>query len=48
MTQIAVMLGYSLIITAALPEYWIHPYGPVTKNIPLIVATWVMMELEKR
>jgi len=46
--QIALMFGYSLTITVALPEYWLHPYGPVSKNLPLIVATMIMLQLERR
>jgi nucleoside-diphosphate-sugar epimerase len=25
---------------------WLHPFGPVTKNVPLALATLVMMALE--
>lgn len=46
LTQIVLMIGYSALITVGLPEYWLHPFGAVTKNIPLIVATLVMMALE--
>lgn len=46
--QIALMLLYSAMITAALPEYWAHPFGPVTKNLPLIVATLIMLVLERQ
>lgn len=46
--QVAVILGYTVIITFALPEFWLHPYGPVSKNIPLLVATLVMLQLERR
>jgi len=31
-----------------LPEFWLHPYGPVSKNLPLIVATLIMLQLERR
>src|SRR5690606_14330376 len=33
--QALVILGYTAIITACLPEYWAHPYGPVLRNLPL-------------
>ena len=46
--QIAVMLIYTFIITFALPEQWLHPFGPVSKNLPLIVATIIMVVLERR
>jgi len=45
--QIALMLCYSLLISAGLSELWLHPFGPITKNIPLIVATMIMLALEK-
>lgn len=46
--QVVMMCGYSLIISVALPEFWLHPFGPVTKNLPLIVATLIMLVMEKR
>ncbi len=36
--QIVVILVYTAIITLKLPELWLHPFGPVTKNIPLLAA----------
>jgi len=46
--QIAVMLGYTAIITLRLPEYWLHPYGPVLKNLPLLAALLVLAAFEKK
>ncbi|PCI41946.1 MAG: hypothetical protein COB46_01845 [Rhodospirillaceae bacterium] len=46
--QILMMGTYTLIITVALPELWLHPYGPVSKNVLLIIATLIMMQMEKR
>ena len=45
--QIALMLAYSLLIGIGPAELWLHPFGPVTKNIPLIVATLMMIALER-
>lgn len=45
--QIVLMLCYSVLISAGLSEWWLHPFGPITKNIPLIVATMMMLALEK-
>lgn len=45
--QIALMLGYSVLISLGPGELWLHPFGPVTKNIPLIIATLIMMALER-
>jgi uncharacterized protein YbjT (DUF2867 family) len=44
--QLATMVAFTLIITSFLPEAWLHPFGPVTKNVPLALATLVMMALE--
>ena len=46
--QIAVMLGYTALISVWLPEFWLHPYGPLTKNLPLLAATWLVATLERR
>lgn len=46
--QIFIIALYTVIITFSQPEQWIHPFGPVSKNIPLIVATFFMIALERR
>ncbi|MDO8909631.1 MAG: NAD(P)H-binding protein [Pseudohongiella sp.] len=46
--QLLVILGYTLLISIFLPEYWLHPYGPVTKNLPLLVAILMLMAVDKR
>jgi len=38
LAQAGLMLGYTLVITMQLPEYWIHPFGPITKNLPMLAA----------
>lgn len=45
--QIVMILVYTLLITIGLQDYWSHPFGPVLKNIPIIVATLIMITLEK-
>ncbi len=44
--QIALIVSYTLIISVRLPEFWIHPYGPILKNLPLLAAIWLLRELE--
>ncbi len=46
--QIAVITLYSIIITFSQPELWIHPFGPVSKNIPIIIAILTMIVLERK
>ncbi len=43
--QLALILGFTTIITINLPHLWAEPFGPITKNIPIIAATLVMMSL---
>lgn len=45
--SMALILGYTAIITIALPEFWLHPYGPVLKNLPLLAALWLLWELDR-
>ncbi len=46
--QLAVIFSYTALITLFLPEYWLHPFGPILKNIPFVVAIMIMMAVEKR
>ena len=46
--QIAVIVVYTGVISLRLPEFWLHPYGPVVKNLPMLAAIWLIHELEKR
>lgn len=46
--QAAIIVGYTAIITVALPEQWLHPYGPVVKNLPMLAAIWLLYEMERR
>ncbi len=44
--QMALIVGYSIVISVRLPEYWLHPFGPVLKNLPLMAAILVLHEFE--
>jgi hypothetical protein len=35
--QIVTIAGYTAILTIALPGYWLHPFGPLLKNLPMLV-----------
>lgn len=45
--QLLVIGFYTLIITFRLPEFWLHPYGPLSKNLPMLAAIWLLLALEK-
>lgn len=45
LVQLVLIAAYTLLITAFLPEYWLHPYGPLSKNLPvaaLIALLWAL------
>lgn len=44
--QLLFMLIFTAIITVTMPVCWLYPFGPVTKNIPLFIATLIMMAIE--
>lgn len=46
--QIGLILGYTALITVWLPEYWLHPYGPVLKNLPMLAAIWMLYAFERK
>jgi uncharacterized protein YbjT (DUF2867 family) len=48
LAQIALMLGYTALITVFLPEFWLHPYGPLLKNLPMLAALALLLVLEDR
>src|SRR5690606_36425388 len=46
--QIAVILGYTAIISWRLPEFWLHPYGPILKNLPMLAGIYLLYVMEER
>lgn len=44
--QLALILAYTALISWRLPEFWLHPYGPLSKNLPMLAAIWLLLELE--
>jgi uncharacterized protein YbjT (DUF2867 family) len=45
--QLALIGFYTIVIALRLPEFLIHPYGPLTKNLPMLAAIWLLYELER-
>ena len=44
--QLALIAGYTVLISLFLPEYWLHPYGPISKNLPILAAIGMLWSLE--
>ena len=48
LAQLALVLGYTIIINIWLPEQWLHPFGPVLKNVPLLAMILSLLALDRR
>jgi hypothetical protein len=35
-----------VLVTFFLPEYWLHPYGPISKNVPIVALIALLWALE--
>jgi uncharacterized membrane protein YphA (DoxX/SURF4 family) len=44
--QLATMAAFTLLALGLPAEYWLHPFAPLLKNLPIAAATLVMMALE--
>jgi hypothetical protein len=48
LAQVALILSYTAIITVALPEFWLHPFGPILKNLPMLALIGALYATERR
>lgn len=46
LVQMVVIAVYTLLLTAIEPTFWLHPFGPLTKNIPLLVMIYYLYNKE--
>lgn len=44
--QAALIAVYTLIISIWLPEFWLHPFGPILKNLPILVLLGLLNKYE--
>lgn len=44
--QIMIVAGYSLALSWKLPEFWLHPFGPLLKNIPFLLCLLIYRHLQ--
>lgn len=40
--QIGVILAFTVLLTLIAPAYWLHPFGPVIKNVPILALILVV------
>jgi hypothetical protein len=48
LVQLLLIGFYTVVIAWKLPEFLWHPYGPLTKNLPMLAAIWLLYQLEEK
>lgn len=48
LVQLVVIAFYSLLLTILAPEFWLHPFGPLTKNLPLLAMIYYLYNRESK
>lgn len=48
LAQLVLVGFYTAVIAWKLSEFLLHPYGPLTKNLPMLAAIWLLYELEEK
>ena len=46
--QLALVGGYTAVMSVCLPGFWLHPFGPLSKNLPLLALMLVMWRSSAR
>ena len=44
--QALLIITYTLIISIWLTEFWLHPFGPILKNLPILMLLWLLYQHE--
>jgi len=45
--QMVVIMVYTLLLTLLAPYHWLHPFGAILKNLPLVVSIYILSQLER-
>lgn len=43
LTALALMLAMTAAASVLDPSLWLHPLGPLTKNVPIAAALWILI-----
>lgn len=44
--QMLTVLSYTLLLSWMAPQFWLHPFGPLSKNIPIIALLLICHQME--
>lgn len=45
--QLALVGGYTVVMSMCLPCFWLHPFGPLSKNLPLLALMFFMWRVSR-
>jgi hypothetical protein len=45
--QAILIIGFTALLSLSQPELWFHPFGPLTKNVPLLALLAAAWRLER-
>ena len=45
--QALLIFFYTLMISFWLPEFWLHPFGPILKNLAILMLLWLLYQYER-
>jgi uncharacterized protein YbjT (DUF2867 family) len=45
LAQVVLIVVYTVIVTLRLPEFWLHPFGPLSKNVPMLALLGLLWAL---
>ncbi|MES3024867.1 MAG: SDR family oxidoreductase [Pseudomonadota bacterium] len=48
LAQIGLIGFYTGFIAWKLPEFLLHPFGPLSKNLPMLAALWLLFSIEEK
>lgn len=47
LSALALMLAMTAVASVLDPSLWLHPLGPLTKNVPIASALWILIRAAK-
>jgi hypothetical protein len=47
LSALALMLAMTAVASVLDPSLWLHPLGPLTKNVPIAAALWILIRAAK-
>jgi hypothetical protein len=43
MAELVALVALPVLASWHHPEFWVHPFGPLIKNVPILAGTWVLL-----